>query len=258
MDQSLREAWHVLQPWAELSLPEMSAADLKRLFRRAALATHPDLAAEAVDREADRFLQAMRAYELLWAHLQTRPAREAAPRADARPAAAPGPGARPARPPAGPAAGPASRPAAASAAPPREGPFYHRGPIPARRLRTAEFLFYSGVISWQTMIDAVVWQRRQRPRFGELAQQFRAATRDEIAWVLGEKGSREPTGVTAVRLSVLSDDEVGRILRYQRAIQAPIGRFFLERNHLSRPELVELVRELFRHNLRAAQVRPRA
>jgi hypothetical protein len=244
MDQSLREAWHVLQPWAELSLQEMSAADLKRLFRRAALATHPDLAVEAVDREADRFLRAMRAYELLWAHLQTRSAPRASPRADARPAAAPRPGARPAGP--------------ASAAPPPGGPFYHRGPIPARRLRTAEFLFYSGVIPWQTMIDAVVWQRRQRPRFGELAQQFRAATRDEIAWVLGEKGSREPTGVTAVRLSVLSDDEVDRILRYQRAIQAPIGRFFLERNHLSRPELVELVRELFRHNLRAAQVRPRA
>ncbi len=233
MDQSLKEAWQVLEPWAEASLAQMSAARLKRAFRRAAIATHPDLAAQGVDCGPDRFLQAMRAYEVLWAHLRGRAAgARPTPAATARPSAAPHSRARP------------SRPAA-----PKGGRFCSPGRLPARRLRTAEFLFYSGVISWQTMIDALVWQRGRRPRFGEIAQQLRMATRDEIARVLGEQGSREPAGVAAVRLSVLSDDQVARILRYQRAIQAPIGRFFLERGHLSRSELAALVHELFRHNL---------
>ena len=49
-----------------------------------------------------------------------------------------------------------------------------QGPLPRRRLRLAEFLYYTGRVSWQSLIGAIVWQRSTRPHFGELAGDCRA------------------------------------------------------------------------------------
>ena len=42
----------------------------------------------------------------------------------------------------------------------------YRGTIPARKLRIGHYLYFSGLISWESLIKALVWQRRQRPRLG--------------------------------------------------------------------------------------------
>ena len=38
--------------------------------------------------------------------------------------------------------------------------------VPKRKLLLGQFLYYSGLISWDTYIKAIAWQRRQRPRLG--------------------------------------------------------------------------------------------
>ena len=46
-----------------------------------------------------------------------------------------------------------------------EGRFY-KARIPKRKLRFAEYLYYTGIISWNTLIDAIVWHKRQKNRIG--------------------------------------------------------------------------------------------
>src|SRR5208337_3762600 len=161
-----------------------------------------------------RFIQASRAYELLMGYLLSR-------------SAPPSPGARVSRPraehgaPRGTTekrtAGDARRTTGKrSTTEKRGGALYYRGPVPRRRLRLAEFLYYTGRVSWQSLIAAVVWQRRAQPRFGELARELRCISAPDLARILGSRLRHEQTGETARRLRILTAAEVERILRLQR------------------------------------------
>lgn len=44
---------------------------------------------------------------------------------------------------------------------------YYHGPMPSRELKIGQFLYYSGLISWRVLIDAIVSQKKKRPLFGE-------------------------------------------------------------------------------------------
>jgi len=120
--------------------------------------------------------------------------------------------------------------------------------LPLRRLRFSEYLYFSGLISWQSLIASIVWQRQGRPKFGEIARGFRVLTLEEVLQVLRCKTGLEPTGAAASRLQLLTPQEVTAVLRHQRSLQKPIGRYFLERERMSREELSRLIQQLFRRN----------
>jgi len=117
-------------------------------------------------------------------------------------------------------------------------------------LRFAEFLYYSGCISWQSLISALVWQRTERPKFGEIARQLRIVSASDMTRVLLARARHEQTGAAASRLRLLTVEEVRRILRIQRARQRAIGRYFVEKERMSDLELSGFLHELFRHNAR--------
>ncbi len=127
--------------------------------------------------------------------------------------------------------------------------FYH-GPVPRRKLRLAEFLYYTGRISWQSLISAIVWQRATQPKFGELAREMKSISGQDLAKILGSRLRHEQTGQTAQRLRLLSAKDVERILRLQRARHRLIGRYFVEKESMPRDALSGIMRELFRHNAR--------
>ena len=245
-------------------LRQLTIATVRSAFRRLALRTHPDRARGHAD--GSLFVEASRAYELLMAFLL---ARRPSPRQDPpRPSAARQHPAA-ARPHAGAARSHAAgaRPHAAGARPHATGTrgakaradrgreiFYH-GPLPRRRLRLAEFLYYSGCISWQSLISALVWQRAGRPKFGEIAKQLRIVSANDMTRVLRSRTRHEQTGAAASRLRLLTVEDVRRILRIQHAHQRPIGRYFVEKERMSDAELSRLLHELFRHN---ARCRPEA
>jgi hypothetical protein len=129
-------------------------------------------------------------------------------------------------------------------------PLYYKGPVPKRRLRIAEYLYYTGRIPWQGLIAAIVWQRAAQPRFGELAREMRSISRQDVARILSSRLRHEQTGQTARRLSLLSDAEVERILRLQRARRKPIGRYFIEKGGMTGPDLNAVMWELHAHNAR--------
>jgi len=102
-----------------------------------------------------------------------------------------------------------------------------------RPLLFGEFLYYSGLIPWKALIEAIVWQQRQRPRFGEVAMRWFHLSNREIDWILSEKKPFERIGEAAVRKSLLNRFQVNTILYYQRSRQRKIGEFFVEKGYLT-------------------------
>jgi len=222
-------------------LRQLTVATVRSAFRRLALRTHPDRARGQLD--GSLFVEASRAYELLMAFLLAR-----RPLEEVRPTPSPGQRAREARPhPSSTRSGAAGTRGAKARADRAKELFYH-GPLPRRRLRLAEFLYYSGCISWQSLIRAVVWQRTERPKFGEIARQLRIVSASDMTRVLLSRARHEQIGAAASRLRLLTAEEVKRILRIQRAHQRLIGRYFVEMERMTDVELSHLLHELFRHN----------
>jgi hypothetical protein len=258
MDAKLLDACAVLLgPQARRAgqalLRQLTVATIRAAFRRLALRTHPDRAPT----DGSLFVEASRAYELLMAFLLARrSSEEMARRAGARPHPSSARSyAAEARPyPAG--AHPAgARPYAAGthgakARADRGREMFYHGPLPRRRLRLAEFLYYSGSISWQSLIGALVWQRSGRPKFGEIARQLQIVSASDMSRVLLARARHEQTGAAASRLRLLTVEDVRRVLSIQRARQRPIGRYFVEKERMSDMELSRLLHELFRHNAR--------
>lgn len=248
-------------------LHQLDISVIRQAYRQLAVASHPDAAARtgAKPGSADgkRFIEASRAYELLMGYLLKRrgPIPPVTPRAKPRPGPAaerPSAKKRPEQEKKRPeqerkragertASGAGSARSTGAAA---RSPLYYHGPLPRRRLRLAEFLYYSGRVSWQSLIASIVWQRTAKPKFGELAKELHAISGRDLVNILRAKRRHEQTGETARRLRLLSAEEVARILRLQRARHKPIGRYFVEKERMPSAELARILWELFRHNAR--------
>lgn len=246
-------------------------ARLRSAYRRRAFETHPDRAG-ALGRAASELA---REWELLnQAYRFLCEARTAAP-----PTWRAAPAARPARP--RPEAGPARPGGAASARepPPRKAPpspaadgdagAHARAPsaggvrppgrerpLPRRKLRFAEFLYYSGRVTFAELVEAVVWQRRQRPPLGDIAIEFGFLDRGQVVEILARRGREAACSVLfgeyAVRAGFLTPFQLLAALGRQRRLQKPIGEFFVERGLIDRAEIAEICHRIFFHNAACA------
>lgn len=127
-------------------------------------------------------------------------------------------------------------------------------PMPRRRVRLAEFLYYSGRISWATLVDAIAWQRRQRPAVGRIAVDYGFLTPLEVIDVIVRRqraGAADvPFGEFAVRLGLITPFQRLAMIGRQARLQRPIGQYFVERGLVGEHEFEELRRQVARHNLR--------
>ena len=99
--------------------------------------------------------------------------------------------------------------------------------IPKRELLLGQFLYYSGLISWHTLIRAITWQRKQRPLIGQIALEWEMISRNEIQRILVRRNLRGKFGERAIRLGYLSRFQLMALLGKQRNLQCPIGEFFV-------------------------------
>jgi len=199
---------------------------LRRAFRLRAFETHPDRAQAlgVTAREAtERFRAVSQAFEVL-----KELARDPGSLIKLKSLAA-----KPSAPP--------SRPFVAA---PQHDHFY-RGPAPDRHLRVAELLYFTGRVSWRTMIDAIAWQRKQRPAIGELAVAWGLLTRSDLAHILAERSRErclEPIGEFACRHGWLSRTDLSRLVARQRKLQRPIGEYFVQRGAITPLALMDALR----------------
>lgn len=226
---------------------------LKATYRRRALETHPDRARSLGRTEGDllrEFRAVAEAYRIL-SSLRAGPlpggTREGPPRPER--ASPPRQGAAAPR--------PWTPPGAASAAPsasPRERVAFRPEALPRRRLRFAEFLYYTGRVRWSDLAEAIAWQRTQRPPLGRIAVDLGFLAADDVGVLLERRreaaANAVPFGEWAVRLGYLTPFQLLAVLGHQLRRQRPIGQFFVERRVLEPDEIDEVRVRIFRHNAR--------
>lgn len=137
---------------------------------------------------------------------------------------------------------------------------YYHGPIPKRRLQVGQYLYYRGKITFGGLIKAVIWQRKQRPSFGDIAVQWGLLDSDGVKRIFSLCGKPRLFGEKAVELGLLTVFQVNAILLYQQSRQNRIGAYFVQNNILSQYDLDRLILDLKQHNTeiiaRAEERRP--
>ncbi len=129
-----------------------------------------------------------------------------------------------------------------------DAPRYYRGRVPQSELRFAQFLYYNRVIDWKTMIEALTWQHRVRPKVGEIGRSYKFLDFDAVSRILRVSPRGELFGSTAMKLGVLDRRQLFVMLGKQHQLNYPIGRYFLEEDILSKPEIDHLLAQHRRHN----------
>ena len=213
----------------------LQPSGISNAFRRRALETHPDRFAmmdeESRRKGAELFIEADRARSRLLSFCRERDGRMLASRHRRK------------------------RPVQGSDRKQTSPVKLYSGSIPQRRLRFGEFLYYSGIITWHAFVKAIVWQRRQRPRFGDIARRWRYLSEQDIRGIITRKRFSEPIGEAAVRIRFLSQFQVNTILFHQMFSQRPIGEYFVENGFLTKDRVDELLAGLKQHNARFSSSR---
>jgi hypothetical protein len=125
---------------------------------------------------------------------------------------------------------------------------YYSGMIPNRILQIGQYLYYRGKISFGSMIDAVVWQRKQRPSIGEIAVQWGLLEAADLGTIMKACDRPRFFGEKAVELGLLTTFQVNTILLYQRSQQMRLGDYFVQHTIVATEEMEQLVQDLTEHN----------
>ncbi|GAB6096525.1 J domain-containing protein [Desulfatiferula olefinivorans] len=222
-------------PFSPSFVNTLDPSVLKTAFRKKALETHPDRARALGRAEADQsrmFQEVKRAYEALL------PVAEKTVTVDA------GAGVRRGHP------GAATRPRPR----PGNGPVrsaagsYYRGILPGQRLKLGQYLYYSGVITWRHLIDAISWQRRIRPRYGQIALDWNIITAHDVVQILQNRARGERFGEYARREGFVSGFQHMAIMGKQNRFHRRFGDYFVVHGLLSERQVEILVRRAMQHN----------
>ena len=125
---------------------------------------------------------------------------------------------------------------------------FFTGTVPKRVLLFGQYVYYHGYISYRQLIDALVWQKMQRPLFGSIAVRWGWLDEDEVGAILGQRRRGEKFGESALRSGYLTSNELRIILSRQRMLQPRIGKYFVAQRILSVPVVETMVADLRRHN----------
>ncbi len=130
-----------------------------------------------------------------------------------------------------------------------EKKIYH-GSLPKRKLLFGHYLYYSGLIDWQTLIQALVWQRNQQPRLGEIGRRLGWLSKKDILAIMRHRSRTRPFGRSAVQMGLLSESQLKILLGQQKKYRKKIGGYFVEKNIFTQHRLLRLVEQCRRHNSR--------
>jgi hypothetical protein len=140
------------------------------------------------------------------------------------------------------------RPSGPQAVPKKNRNDFYGGPVPFRVLDIGRYLYYSGVISYWSLIEALTWQRKQRPLIGHVAIRWGWLNSDRITQITASHSINDRFGERAVRLGLLTSFQVNTILYYQRMLQERLGPYFVQKHILTAEQLELLANRLTKHN----------
>lgn len=127
---------------------------------------------------------------------------------------------------------------------------------PDNELLFGQFLFYSGLVSLNTLLDAIHWQRKQRPSFGEIALEMNLLHAEDIGKILRNKNNGERFGDCAVRFGIINSFQFRSILEKQQKCHLQIGQYFIKKKILT-PDNINATYKLQNdHNSRIKKNKP--
>ena len=125
---------------------------------------------------------------------------------------------------------------------------FYKGRLPEKKLRFAEYMYYTKKITWEQLISALCWQFTNRPKLGDLARSKGWMTEEEILILLRYKKSSERFGLAAVNKGFLTIDRCRELLREQKSVGLPIGKYFLIKHIMTPEQLREQLGAFLVHN----------
>ena len=128
---------------------------------------------------------------------------------------------------------------------------FHNGSLPKGNLMLGQFLYYSGLISWQTLIEAICWQRRQRPLIGQIAVTWELISYQDVLRILKIRMFDEKFGECALRTGYISSFEQFALIGKQKKLQRPFGEYFIKSGILSSMDLMNIARRQQLHNMKS-------
>ncbi|MFA5322105.1 MAG: J domain-containing protein [Smithella sp.] len=126
---------------------------------------------------------------------------------------------------------------------------FYAGSFPKGNLMLGQFLYYSGLISWRTLIDAICWQRSQRPLIGHIAIAWGLISYQDVLRILTVRTFDEKFGECARRVGYISNFEHFALIGKQRQLQRPFGEYFIESGIISPMDLISIAQKQQRHNM---------
>lgn len=129
---------------------------------------------------------------------------------------------------------------------------FYQGNLPQNELGIGIFLYYRGKIPYSALIQSLVWQRRQRPSIGDIANKWGWLEERDITRIIRCRAYPGRFGDRATRLGLLSPQQVRTLLFFQRSQQQRLGEYFVEKGFLSAEEMDLMVEELREHNLQVS------
>jgi hypothetical protein len=132
---------------------------------------------------------------------------------------------------------------------PRPGRYY-TGSMPQSPLPLARFLYYSGAISYETLVSSVAWQRMQHNLIGRVAVKSGCLRDKDVLHVIRQCRPFEKFGECAVRTGVMTRRQLDGVLAEQRRLRPLIGSYFSDKGLLSQKELGEFLVRHHSHNRR--------
>ncbi len=130
-----------------------------------------------------------------------------------------------------------------------------RRSIPARKLLFGHYLYYSGIANWQTIVKALVWQRTKRPRLGEIGLQLGWLSNKDILTILQNKKVSDSFGQTAMKMGMLTANQLRLIVLQQKREQKKFGEYFTHKKIVTPAQLNSLIRQFKSHNVSASPQR---
>jgi len=122
--------------------------------------------------------------------------------------------------------------------------------LPLRSLQIGQYLYYRGFITYRALINAIVWQRQQRPVIGYIALRWRWLDNAAIERIIRARGLRGRFGEKALHLDLLTPFQIKVLLYYQISRQERLGSYFVRQGIMTSEKLERLVRQLNEHNVR--------
>ncbi len=123
-----------------------------------------------------------------------------------------------------------------------------KGVAPKRSLLLGQYIYHIGYISYRQLIEAIIWQRMQRPLIGKIAVHCKWLRKEEVKEILAKRRLGEKFGESALRNGYLSQEDVHILLRRQRLLQPRIGKYFVEKKILPHSLVEKLVERARLHN----------